>query len=109
RLAEFGAAQRDEVDRDQPALAAQAQLAQRLMRGFEIEIAGEDIWLGRATATARVDVNRGERGCPLDDQSSAALQSHACGERLIHRRIDAFAVLRRGCARDIDVLIALWA
>ena len=98
RVAVARAGHVDEVDHDDPADVAQAQLVDDLLGGLEVGL-GDRVLQRRAFAAADeaagVDVDHGQRLGVVDDQVAAAGQVHAPGHHAFDRRVDPVGLEQR--------------
>ena len=78
----------DEVDDDDAADVAQAQLLGDLLGGLEVVVEHRLLEARRADVLAGVDVDDRERLGVLDDQRAARRQPHLAVERLVHLLVD---------------------
>ena len=85
----------DEVDHDDAADVAQAQLLGDLLGGLEVVAEHGLFEVRRADVLAGVDVDHGQRLGVLDDQRAAARQPHLAVERLVQLLVDVEALEQR--------------
>ena len=88
----------DEVDHDEPADVAQAQLARDLLDGLEVHFEDGVLLRALALVAAGVDVDGDERLGLVDDEVGAGLHVDAAAERVAELLLDAVAVHDRGVA-----------
>src|ERR1019366_5203982 len=79
----------DEVEHDDPAKVAQADLPDDLARGLEIRFEDGLLEILLADVLSRVHVDRDERLCLIDDDVAAGLEPHLRFERLGDFTFDA--------------------
>jgi hypothetical protein len=88
----------DEVDDDDAAQVAQAQLPRDGAGGLEVGLEDGVVEVARADEAAGVDVHRGQRLGLVDDQVAAALEVHAPRQRAHDLLLDAEQVEDRPLA-----------
>jgi hypothetical protein len=88
----------DEVDDDDAAEVAQAQLAGDGLRRLEIGLEDGVVEVAHADEAAGVDVDGGHRLGLVDDQVAAGLEVDAAGQRLLDFVLDAVQVEQRPLA-----------
>ena len=91
----------DEVDDDDAAEIAQAQLARDHVRRLEIGLEDGVVEAAPADEAAGVHVDGGERLGLVDDQVAARLQRHAPRERPLDLVLDAVEIEQRALARVV--------
>src|SRR5215831_68140 len=79
----------DEVDDDDPAEVAQADLADDLTDRLEVDLEHGLLEVALADVLARVDVDRDERLGVVDHDVAAGLEPHAAPQRLLDVLLDA--------------------
>src|SRR6185437_4086699 len=98
RIAIARAGHVDEVDHDDPADVAQAQLVDDLLGGLEVGLRDRVLQaraLAAADERARVDVYHGQRLGVIDDQVAPARQIDAAREQAFDRLVDAVGLEQR--------------
>ena len=88
----------DEVDDDDAAEVAQAQLARDHLRRLEVGLEDRVVEIAPADEAAGVDVDGGHRLGLVDDQVAAGLQVDAARQRLLDFVLDAVQVEQRPLA-----------
>ena len=88
----------DEVDDDDAAEVAQAQLPRDHLRGLEVGLEDRVVEVAPADEAAGVDVDRGQRLGLVDDEIAARLQIDAARERLLDLVLDAVEIEQRALA-----------
>jgi hypothetical protein len=81
----------DEVDDDESAGVADAQLARDLDRGFAVRVERGFLDVAALGRLRRVDVDRGQRFGLVDDDRAAGGQAHGALERVLDLRFDLVA------------------
>ena len=89
----------DEVDDDQAADVADAQLARDLVGGFEVGVGGGRLDVAAARGARRVDVDRDQRLGVVDDDRAARGQLHLVRVRDLDLVLDLEAREQRRCRR----------
>ena len=103
-----GFAQMDEVDDDQPADAAQANLTADLVGGFEIDLDAGLLQPGRRGEAARVHVDRGQRLGAFDRDPAAGRQRHARAGQPVDLLLQIVEVEQRaGAGEQLDLALRL--
>src|ERR1017187_6266823 len=82
----------NEVEHDEAAHVAQAELPGDFLGGFEVDLEDKRLLILAALVAAGVDVNRHERLGFINDDVAAALQMHLAGEGVLQLLADAKAV-----------------
>ena len=88
----------DEVDDDDAAEVAQAQLPRRRLRGLQVGAVNGLLEVALAEERAGVDVDRGHRLGLVDDQVAAGLQRHFLFQRALDLVLDAVQIEDRPLA-----------
>src|SRR5262245_5155121 len=91
----------DEVEDDDPAEVAQAQLARDHLRRFQVGLEDRVVEVAQADEPAGVDVDRRHRLGLVDDEVAAALQLDAARERLLDLLLDVVQIEQRPLARVV--------
>ena len=94
----------DEVDDDDAAEVAQAQLPRDRLRGFEIGLENGVVEAARADVAAGIDVDRRHRLGLIDDQIPAGFKLDAPAERTLDLRVDRVQVEQRPLAGVVGEL-----
>src|SRR5574343_556246 len=98
RLAVLGVIHIDEIDNDDTAQIAQAQLARQRQRGFQVGLEDGFVEVAVADKATGVDVDGGHRLGLVDDQVTAELQVDATRQRLVDLGFDAVQLEQRALA-----------
>ncbi len=93
----------DEVDDDDAAQVAQADLAHHLHRGLEVDLEHGLLEVALAHVLPRVDVDGHQGFRVVDDDVAAGLEPHAAPQRLVDLLLDARGLEdRRGLLPELD-------
>jgi hypothetical protein len=107
-VAVFGALHVDEVDDDDAAQVAHAQLAGDGLGGLEVGLEDGVVEVARADEAAGVHVDGGHRLGLVDDQVAAGLEVDAAGQGLLDLVLDAVQVEQRALAGVVLEQRATW-